>query len=419
MANIVFTWELGGGFGHVGRFRPIAERLLDAGHRVTMIVKDLKRAAVFLADFDIRLFQAPVKISRAVPYNPAPSTFAHLLANMGYQESRELKAMVSAWGNLFDLLQPDLLLFDHSPTAMLAARGRQACQMTIGTGFCCPVDEFPLPQMAPWRPMEAAHREQHELILVDRINSVLRSSQLPEIQRVGQIYGDMDVNLLTTFSELDHYPQRKNGRYLGVWAGSTRQSRNTDADLSNSALNWPQGKKPKLFLYLKPSKAVTDLLRWISGQGFPAVVVGDGLNMKQLASVVAPHVQLHQGTLPMESVRRWCDIAVLNGSHGTTCDMLLAGKPILQLPLTFEQALLTHRTVKMGVALDASPEQPRQAIQQLGTLVNNREFGERAEAFADKLRWFNPVDAIDACVEQIAKGIESSPTSQSKSMVQF
>lgn len=417
MANIVFTWELGGGFGHVGRFRPIAERLLDARHSVTMIVKDLKRAAVFLADLDIRLFQAPVKISRAVPYNPTPSTFAHLLANMGYQESRELKAMVSAWANLFDLLQPDLLLFDHSPTAILAARGRQVCQMTIGTGFCCPVDEFPLPQMAPWRPMEAAQRERHELIIVDRINSVLRSSQQPEIQRVGQIYGDMDANLLTTFLELDHYPQRTNGRYMGAWAGSTQQSKDKDAHASDPAHNWPQAKKPKLFVYLKPSKAVTDLLRWISGQGFPAVVVGDGLNMKQLASVVAPNVQLHQGTLPMESVRRWCDIAILNGSHGTTCDMLLSGKPILQIPLTFEQALLTHRTVKMGVALDASPEQPRQAIQQLGALVNNLGFGERAKAFADKLHWFNPVDAIDACVEQITEGIESSRNAQSKTMV--
>ncbi|WP_207396455.1 glycosyltransferase [Bremerella alba] len=403
----------------MGRFRPIAERLLDAGHRVIMIVKDLKRAAVFLTDLDVRLFQAPVKISRAVPYNPTPSTFAHLLANMGYQESRELKAMLSAWRNLFDLLQPDLLLFDHSPTAMLAARGRQAFQMTIGTGFCCPVDEFPLPPMAPWRPMEAADRQHHELILVDRINSVLLSEKQPEIERIGQIYGDMDVNLLTTFAELDHYPQRTTGHYLGAWAGSTQQAKNKDAAAADPALDWPQGKKPKVFVYLKPAKAVTDLLRWISGQGLPAVVVGDGLNMKHLASVVAPNVQLHQGTLPMESVRGWCDIAILNGSHGTTCDLLLAGKPILQIPLTFEQALLTHRTVKMGVALDASPEQPRQAIQQLGTLLNNREFGERAQAFAKKLRWFNPVDAIDACVEQIIKGIESSPNSQSKSMVQF
>ena len=36
-----------------------------------------------------------------------------------------------------------------------------------------------------------------------------------------------------------------------------------------------------------------------------------------------------------------CDVAVLNGGHGVTSQMLLAGKPVLEIPLAMEQRLLT------------------------------------------------------------------------------
>lgn len=53
MSRILFAWELGGGYGHLGPFRPIAEALLAQGHELTLAVRDVERAhAVFgsLAD---------------------------------------------------------------------------------------------------------------------------------------------------------------------------------------------------------------------------------------------------------------------------------------------------------------------------------------------------------------------------------
>ncbi|PQO40121.1 hypothetical protein C5Y96_01945 [Blastopirellula marina] len=211
MAHIVFGWELGGGYGHLGPFRPVAERLMASGHRITLIVKDLARAGAAFGDLDIQLYQAPVKISKAIPHNPAPATFGHLLQNMGFGDPQELKAMVQAWRNLYQLIRPDCLVLDHAPTGILASRGLSIPSFTIGTGFFCPVDEFPLCEMAPWRPMPKELRARDEQQFIERINGVLQSNRQPTIDRIGQIYSDVTANLLTTFKELDHYPHRQGG----------------------------------------------------------------------------------------------------------------------------------------------------------------------------------------------------------------
>ena len=52
--------------------------------------------------------------------------FAHLLYNNGFYDADSLKATVQAWRELYETVRPDLIVFDHSPTALLAACGFQA-----------------------------------------------------------------------------------------------------------------------------------------------------------------------------------------------------------------------------------------------------------------------------------------------------
>ena len=55
---------------------------------------------------------------------------------------------------------------------------------------------------------------------------------------------------------------------------------------------------------------------------------------------------------------RECDVAILNGTHASTAAVLLAGKPILQLPLFLEQQLIAQNVERLGAGLTASIKQP-------------------------------------------------------------
>ena len=44
VARILFTWELGGGLGHLANMAPLAEGLAQAGHQVYVALRDLTSA---------------------------------------------------------------------------------------------------------------------------------------------------------------------------------------------------------------------------------------------------------------------------------------------------------------------------------------------------------------------------------------
>ena len=47
MANILFTWELGGGSGHVSPYIDLIKRLEGEGHRVSFAMRRVDRAERF------------------------------------------------------------------------------------------------------------------------------------------------------------------------------------------------------------------------------------------------------------------------------------------------------------------------------------------------------------------------------------
>src|SRR6478672_7698711 len=145
MPTILFTWEQGGGLGHIVPMLPIARGLAARGHRVFMALRDLSRARAVFEEDSIHLLQAPFKVG-APDFPILPSmNFAHLLHNIGFADVRELGAMAEAWGNFYSMVRPDLILFDHSPTALLASRAHGSRKAMLGQGFFSPPDQSPLP----------------------------------------------------------------------------------------------------------------------------------------------------------------------------------------------------------------------------------------------------------------------------------
>lgn len=384
--------------GHVGPFFPIARELAAQGHQLHLAVRNVASVVQLYEGLEYSLYQAPTNTSRLPQRIPDPITFPQILCNVGYDNAQQLAGQVRAWGSLLNAVSPDLIIADHAPGTLIAARGRDIPLATVGNGFFCPPDKYPLPALRPFEPVDVESIQSDEDNLVERINAVLTAGGQPLIARIGELYSCVDAQFLATFSEFDHYGTRDEVKYFGVWPH--------DASAREDVV-WPPGTGPKVFAYLKPSRGLGHLFDWLAAQGYPTIVVGDGLDIETLRRLKTPNLHFSARPLPLQVVGRECDLAVLNATHGTTCTLLLYGKPVFQLPHNLEQAVTSTRAVEYGAGAEANKDDGSNIVWEFSGFMHNERFSQRAKVFAERYQGFNPdqsvreiVDALECLLDQ-------------------
>ncbi|HEX4000857.1 MAG TPA: hypothetical protein VHX65_20080 [Pirellulales bacterium] len=266
MATILLAWELGGGLGHLMNLRPIAIELPRRGHRVFAALRDLSQAHKIFGGSGVALLQAPFKHGRMLEIQPC-CTFAHILHNVGFSNVDELSTMVGAWRQIFEFVRPDLIVFDHSPTALLAARGVAVRKALIGTGFFAPPNVAPLPNLRTWLAVDRAQLQTDESQVLATMNATLdRLGQSP-LQNVAELFAEVDENFLLTFRDLDCYERPAETNYFGMWAGNI-----------GAPPQWPAGPGRKVFGYLKPFSELPRLLQELCRSGNPTLLYAPGID---------------------------------------------------------------------------------------------------------------------------------------------
>jgi len=388
MATILLAWELGGGLGHLMNLRPIAEELPRRGHRVVAVLRDLSLAHEMLGHSGVSFLQAPFKHQRMQEINPC-CTFAQILHNVGFANAAELTTMARAWRALFDHVRPDFIIFDHSPTAMLAARGLAARRAMIGTGFCVPPDLSPYPNLRTWLRVDRALLGAHEERFLTNANAALAALEQPPLGRIGELFGAVDENFLLCFPELDCYPERRGAEYLGIWSAKM-----------GDPPRWPDGVGRKVFAYLKPFPALPQLLHELSRLANPILIYAPGIDPRLLAQFKSERVRYADLPLEMEQVARECDVAILNGTFASTSAMLLAGKPALHIPIFLEQATNSRAVERLGASITAAPNNPAAIVAGLRTLLALDEYSRGAKRFAAKYAGFDAGRQIRRVVDR-------------------
>ncbi len=122
MAHFAFAWELGGGLGHLVRYRRLVRRLLAHGHRVSFIGRDPARVAAVYAGFGVDVRAAPHDATPSALRLARPDSFAEVLYNCGFQAPDAVHARVGRWVAILRELAPAVLVADYSPSALVACR---------------------------------------------------------------------------------------------------------------------------------------------------------------------------------------------------------------------------------------------------------------------------------------------------------
>jgi UDP:flavonoid glycosyltransferase YjiC (YdhE family) len=370
LKRILYAWELGAGLGHVSRFVPLARGLDARGCEISWALTDSNPAHLLLRDRMDPLYRAPA-FAGSVDGLPQDQLFySEVLLRHGYHDTPTLIALLRDWRALLEQARPDLVVADHAPTAMLAARSLNLPCARIGTGFCCPPAADPEPPLHFWEPHDAQRGAGAVRRVLESANGALAAFGAAPLASMAQFHA-VDEDFVTTYAELDHYPQRNRPRW-GVVLGAE----------SGAAPQWPDSPGPRVFAYLKGGQVQTEpLLRALRRKRCAVLAYCPGLAPATRAALETPALRFSEGPLDIEAVTAQCDLVVCGGGHGTVCAALLAGKPLLVAPEFGEQGITQYNVERLGAGLGVPLAQTTRSGALLTRLFTEPGFARAAQGF--------------------------------------
>lgn len=356
MKKILLTWELGGGLGHIIPMRTLAKQFLDMGHEVYLALMDLTHAAEVFSGLNVKLLQAPYKSGfRANPILP-PMSYSQLIHNNGFSSEKELEGLVKSWQTLFELVKPDVICFDHSPSALVAARKFDCLKVNIGVGFSTPPPASPFGLFSEHGVNVKKVKADDTSVLMN-INKVLAGIGAKKLNTLDQLCYDNVKTCFQSLPEFDHFMARDESMYYGPVLTS-----------SGTKAKWPQKKyTKKVYIYVKQFAGIAQLFKLLSKFQISFIVYTNNVPENVLASCKAPNISFQTKPLDLSIVSKEADLAIINAGHSTLCQFVLAGVPVLMLPLQMEQQILAVRMnqQKVGWIADTENQNFFQTIEQV------------------------------------------------------
>ena len=404
MASILYAWEFGANLGHVGAFMPLARALRDKGHDVHWMVTQPAVVGDFLASEGFTWLAAPTvpEVSRQGP----PLTYADILLRLGYADPRALFGLVGGWREAMRLTGARLVLADHAPTALLAARSMGMPVMLFSNGFTVPPRRSPLPNMRPWAQVPDQTVAELDRTALSATNAVLGRYGSAPLRQLTDLF-TVAEEALVTFPELDHYADRGPARYWGSLPSAG----------VGYKIAWPPGGGVRIFAYLRRESPYHEaILAALCALGHAAVVYFPNMPAALATRYSAPHLNFVDQPADIGQMTSEADIAITYASLATTTAFLLAGKPLLLLPGHLEQFLVARRVEEMGAGRLVNPEQPVGDLRtMIADLIDNPSWHSNAMAFAAKYAAFDQRAVIGNLVRRIDKlldGHDPAPTKE-------
>lgn len=396
-SDLLISWELGGGMGHMTRLWPIVERAKLAGLSVQCMAIQKETAEKLLA--------CPVKEAPWIraPKHRSPPHIGHIadtLAALGWSDTKHLWSAVSRWRDAIKQIQPRSIVMDSSPVALLATQGLPIKRVWVADGWNTPPKVSPLPDMATEILGIKRDAADTEARVVDSINQALVRLEQPTISMLAELFERTDLSDLLTFPELDPFGPRKKKSYRGIWGMPHDNSiRSLGSDV------------PRVFAYLKPFPNRAVVLQLLAVSTLPALVYAPSATRIELQAILGSKIKLVDKPIDWRLLANHLTFVIGHASPGITGLSLLMGVPLVGIPLSLEQSAIARRAAQTGALIEAQYHDPESIRSALYRILVDDSFTLAAHRFAEKYSNFDPDREAMRFGDEVAALTKRSSTS--------
>jgi UDP:flavonoid glycosyltransferase YjiC (YdhE family) len=410
--RLLFAWELGRNLGHASKIREVAAALGGLAE-VVVAAREPAAFARLTGGFDGTVLPAP----HAPPDPPRRAedigrSYPDDLRHCGWAGPDKLAALLRAWRALFAEVEPDLLVTQAAPTAMLAARGLSFALAVLGSGYDLPPRGIPMPPFRWWQPGEAAVVAAREPAVVATANAALRlAGGGPPLSAFADLFAEATA-CLATVPALDHY--RPRSRWEAAPPPCLGQLVTVEA---GAALRWRDGAGPRVFAYLSPAAAVfpaaaealarlgpqADVILAAPGLGAPAQTA-------RSARLEAAGVRAVDGPVRLDALREAADLCISHASNGVVAAFLAAGVPQLGLPTHIEQFMIARVLADQQAGVAAAGAVDAAALHRLaGRALGSARLRTAARAVAAEIAATTPTDPAGTVATALLDAVPRRP----------
>lgn len=381
MARILLGWELGNGIGYARRLAAIADRLKAEGHEPVLALREPKA----LPHAVHPVLQAPIVVGRLRPGTRGfvPAGFADLMAVNGFGTADHLSETLTAWQEVIDRIQPELVVAEYAAGLVLAA-WRRIPTVLVGTPYLMPPADG---RRFPEREGVTPYADQRVLLEVMRRAQAARGAGLPE--RVTQPFADA-VRVPYALPELDPWTRDRRERLNGLWEPVAPAE-------PPAAV--------RLFAYLTPqAPAFPAAAEGLARAGIPGEAFIPGCPERLATALGARGIAVLHDPPPLSVAIAGASLVFHHGGIDTAQTALALGRPQLILPRYLDQRLTGEALAALGVGIlhnraTATGESVAAALQRLAgdatmaaraklraTLIRRRGIGDARAASVDAAR---------------------------------
>jgi UDP:flavonoid glycosyltransferase YjiC (YdhE family) len=393
MSRILFAWQLGSNYGHLMTDMPIAEVLREQGHELSFVVPAAHAAlateVLSPAGFS---FSTGPELHRAAQ-GEALASYAEILKATGFGDEVALGRLASRWTDLLRAERADVVVADHAPLAVLAARCAAIPSVLLGNGFTVPPLVESLPSIRPWERVPDARLRAAEALVLASVNAVGSRSGHAPLDHLSQLF-DASPAAITTTWELDPYGPRAQAAYLGPVAGESR----------SAAVDWPGKETRRVFAYLRASMSgIAGILTALEQCDAHVVCAMPGASSDLERHFEGTRLKLVGHALPLAPLLADADAVVGYGGSGLISASLLAGVPMVLVPQNPEQYLGSMQVARLGAGILVGPRaRPEEVVQALGSVLTANQYREAATGYAQAHRGHDPASAARRAAALIA-----------------